>query len=687
MADISEIEVRLESIRDVYDDICAQADEDGFRDDVELAMIARVDAKIKTLEAELRVAKAKQKKEHDPKAAWDEIASLYKDLLRLQADLAQDEMEEADDLEVYLKAISSHLATEDWESAVNELFLAGAWVKKNDLWSKTADGDEDTEEEDTQREEDEDSGKTVWEKSGGDVLLEDARAIHRELVEEGSRHAGPVGKFCDAIQDALNDEAWKTAVTQVALLDIYLRDHDLIEDDEEEDEQDEGWLSRASDLAELTALVKRLLTSGINGTLDVAATLGQITAAAASRNYEEAERLLDDALVRARELAESLEQDDEYESASNPEKAWKRAAPTYRKLLKIHAELSKEGAEEATDLNVYLEAVAAALATQDWPTAINEVVLADSFAEENGLWESYADETESSEDDASGKTVWDALDGDTRLEDLHGLFDRLDAQGNEHAARMKELLRSIDTAISEENWKSATSAMIILEGFVRDNDLETVADENSFSSRAMSELSGLVDDLMGAGVEAASEIASTMQQITAEAAAGNFETAQELLEDALEAAREAAEEIEEATRIDPSSASISASVGRDGKNKEEDVVTVQRLLNRSGAGLDTDGDCGSKTIRAIENFQQSRLGWKDGRVDPGGKTFAALTGAAVVEDVKDAVTDAVEDAAEAVVDTAGSVVETVTDMIEDAGDFFEDFLGGDDDEDEDVRSG
>ena len=116
-------------------------------------------------------------------------------------------------------------------------------------------------------------------------------------------------------------------------------------------------------------------------------------------------------------------------------------------------------------------------------------------------------------------------------------------------------------------------------------------------------------------------------------------------------------------------------------------MTVQRLLNRSGAGLDTDGDCGSKTIRAIENFQQSRLGWKDGRVDPGGKTFAALTGAAVVEDVKDAVTDAVEDAAEAVVDTAESVVETVTDMIEDAGDFFEDFLGGDDDEDEDVRSG
>ena len=680
MPDISEIELRLDSIREVYDEICAQADEDGFRDDEERAMIARVDAKIKRLEAELRVAKAKQKKEHDPKEAWDEVSGYYKDLLRLQADLAKDEAPEADDLEAYLKAVSSHLATEDWESAVNELLLAGAWVTENELWDRS---DED-EDEEIQRDEDEDSGKAAWDILDGDLLLEDCRALHDRLLKEGSRHAAQVGKFLDAIQKAVDKEEWKTAMTQAVLYESYVQDNDLIED---EDEEDEGWLSRASDLAELAALVKKLIASGISGSLDLAGTLGRITATAASGKLEEAGRLLDDALVRARELAKSLDKKDEDDdTTSDAEKAWKKAAPTYRELLKLHAELSKEGAEEAADLNVHLETIAAALATEDWPTAVNEVLLASIFAEDNGLWEKL-DDPEDMEEDLSGKTVWDALDGETRLKELRDLYKRLDAQGNLNAARMKDLIQSIDTAVSNEKWKSATSSMIILEKFVEDNDLETVADENGSLSRAMSELSVLVDDLTKAGVEAAGDIARTMQQIAAEMAAGNFATAQRLLDDALVAAREAAEEIEEASRIDPSSASISASVGKGGKNKEEDVETVQRLLNRSGAGLEVDGDCGSRTIRAIENFQQSRLGWKDGRVDPGGKTFAALTGAAAFENVKDAVTDAVEDAAEVVKDTANSVLDKVTDAIEDVGDFLEDFFGGDDDEKEDARSG
>ena len=87
MKDITEIEARLESIREVYVEICAEADEDNFRDEGELAMIARVDKKIKQLEAELRVARAKAKKEHDPRAAWEEVSILHKDLLRLQADM------------------------------------------------------------------------------------------------------------------------------------------------------------------------------------------------------------------------------------------------------------------------------------------------------------------------------------------------------------------------------------------------------------------------------------------------------------------------------------------------------------------------------------------------------------------------------------------------------------------------
>ncbi len=72
---------------------------------------------------------------------------------------------------------------------------------------------------------------------------------------------------------------------------------------------------------------------------------------------------------------------------------------------------------------------------------------------------------------------------------------------------------------------------------------------------------------------------------------------------------------------------LSASVGAGGKNKPEDVETVQAYLNRNGAGIGVDGKCGPQTINAIKAFQKS-IGFSvpDGRVDPGGKTEAALNG-------------------------------------------------------------
>jgi peptidoglycan hydrolase-like protein with peptidoglycan-binding domain len=71
---------------------------------------------------------------------------------------------------------------------------------------------------------------------------------------------------------------------------------------------------------------------------------------------------------------------------------------------------------------------------------------------------------------------------------------------------------------------------------------------------------------------------------------------------------------------------ISASVGRGGKNLEEDVQAVQAALNRrAGAGLKVDGRCGSDTIEAIVEFQRA-LGQSkpDGRVDPRRGTERAL---------------------------------------------------------------
>jgi peptidoglycan hydrolase-like protein with peptidoglycan-binding domain len=71
---------------------------------------------------------------------------------------------------------------------------------------------------------------------------------------------------------------------------------------------------------------------------------------------------------------------------------------------------------------------------------------------------------------------------------------------------------------------------------------------------------------------------------------------------------------------------VTSSVGKNCANKYGDVVTVQELLNKAGANpaLVVDGDCGNKTIKAIEQFQSKFLTKPDGRVDAGGVTIKKL---------------------------------------------------------------
>lgn len=76
---------------------------------------------------------------------------------------------------------------------------------------------------------------------------------------------------------------------------------------------------------------------------------------------------------------------------------------------------------------------------------------------------------------------------------------------------------------------------------------------------------------------------------------------------------------------------LKGSVGRNGENRREDALLVQKLLNqRSGGALVEDGLVGDKTIRAIEQFQRQVVGMvsPDGRIDPGGKTWKTLSNAA-----------------------------------------------------------
>lgn len=78
--------------------------------------------------------------------------------------------------------------------------------------------------------------------------------------------------------------------------------------------------------------------------------------------------------------------------------------------------------------------------------------------------------------------------------------------------------------------------------------------------------------------------------------------------------------------------SITAAVGTPpAVNRAPDVETIQVLLNQVPALnggpqplLDVDGLIGPKTIGAIRKFQQTNLGFQDGRVDPNQKTLAKL---------------------------------------------------------------
>jgi hypothetical protein len=77
---------------------------------------------------------------------------------------------------------------------------------------------------------------------------------------------------------------------------------------------------------------------------------------------------------------------------------------------------------------------------------------------------------------------------------------------------------------------------------------------------------------------------------------------------------------------------ITTSVGKNGKNKQEDVKIVQELLNDftkmcDFKKLDVDGLIGPKTISAIEAFQKTAVGMSkpDSRIDPTGESFTTLS--------------------------------------------------------------
>lgn len=79
---------------------------------------------------------------------------------------------------------------------------------------------------------------------------------------------------------------------------------------------------------------------------------------------------------------------------------------------------------------------------------------------------------------------------------------------------------------------------------------------------------------------------------------------------------------------------LNASVGQGGRNNHDDVLVVQKLLNKNAhiaesiGAVPEDGNVDEATQRAIIAFQRDvvRIAAPDGRVDPRGRTFRLLTG-------------------------------------------------------------
>ncbi len=81
-------------------------------------------------------------------------------------------------------------------------------------------------------------------------------------------------------------------------------------------------------------------------------------------------------------------------------------------------------------------------------------------------------------------------------------------------------------------------------------------------------------------------------------------------------------------------AKLTGSVGKAGRNLADDVKIVQGLLNQNLARIpplkacQVSGTCDAQTLALIDAFQRRVVGMAvpDGRIDPGGGTFAALAG-------------------------------------------------------------
>ena len=560
--------------------------------------------------------------EEDPataKAAWDAAKPLYKSLQEVSVELGKSEWGAADEkLDRYLDDIDIALSAEDWGEALNLVMLAHFWADENKLfdlyWSEEDD------------EESKEKAKAAWDEfiDYNDLELDELKTY---LDDEGSPHAAKIGDYKKKIDEAVEAENWKKALQQSLICKKFIEDNDLWDEEEE---------------------------------------------------YE------DDA-------DDSDEDDGEYtgpiEEPGDDKAAWDAfSGQPLDDLRNYYKKFGKDGYwEEEEKLKGYLDAIARAVATEDWAEALNQGMIAAAWLEDEEWYKVYPEdepiELYEDEDD-TGETAWEEIRGNT-YHWLIKLRDDLKADGSSHAKKIGEFIKAIDDAEDVQNWKLAQQQVMLAMKYIDDNELgenpDDVADSSEWDARRADydELVSLHERLINEAHPDAAPIGRSISEITGAIDEESYTEAVRLLDEA----RTYADNLElwdtginHEAGIDPSSASIRSSVGQGGRNRSDDVETVQLLLNRQGQrpSLVPDGDCGKKTIGAIKAFQQKELGWKDGRVDPDGKTWRALTGQTIIDDVANAITDVKNKAGEVVDD----ITEAAGEMLDDAMDYLGDLFDG-----------
>lgn len=719
MPDTNVLENKLAGVRALYEEICLDADEDGTRDDEELAIIDRVEKKIAELEAMIdsqpdsgMEGRSPDEKEEDAKEAWLELSSVYAKLLRLHTKLENAFSERADDLDAYLRAISAHVASKDWASAVNQTVLAATWADENNLWDTDQDDPVIADDED-EKNEDEESGKLSWEKMYGDEALVDYEIIRKELEDQGSEHAGTVAEYCEEIKAAVADEDWKTAITRTILLEVYISDNKI-----DPMEFEYKWGDLREDVATLRELYSAarvqdgLRDEGFPQADALQAFVNKMNAAEEAQNWLEAVDQYRSGKAYADKhdlwnvtgVSPSDDEDDEDEEKDDDaaKRSWENWQFYHEKIRNLYDQLSQIEHPLADKLGATLDKIDEAARKEEYRRA-TDLLLDDAgkFADDHDLW----DAVKSADDDESNLLPRTTRDQIKTLKDLSRELNRMD---HEKAGSFAELVVHIHEEVTDFNKIIPTGRAVQKAWAFADAHnlwdavppLPKGEEEAIFwetNGKLYRELNALHRKLDEAGHEGAARLGEKLADVDAAIGNDHFHLASIHLSDAKELADDQDlwdeaplsddEDDEGGESFHPSTASIAGTVGRGGKNQPDDVMTIQLLLNLKGSSLDTDCYCGPRTIAAIEKFQKESLGWNDGLVDPGGKTFGALTGKATIDDISAKASDVVRNVSGTVTDIAGSLVDAVDDVFDEASRFLGGLFEDDDDEIEKRKKG